>query len=882
MTLQRGISSAPYLHALAAALTLLAFVAMLGLELVSSRRHEIERAKHEIATQAELLATHVGDRLGKIDIVLSTVARQYPLWAGWPTGQVNDELAAHLRGMPDSQSLRVGNAQGSFIFDASGKLSSATVFDRDYFHRLRADPAAGMVLSEPIFARITKNWVITLSRRLASPDGGFVGHVQAAINANQFETLFSQMLKNQGDVVALYDDQIRLVARKPAAPEQLGKKLAATHFESVLASGQTAADYQAVSPLDGVERHFALRKVEGLPLSILVGRSEPDILREWYVKAQVYGVSTLLLGLVLAALLWAWQRNYRLALRFGDAMEAAYLDSERRARTLLDSIPDPAWLRDCTGRFLMVNDAYLAFCGQSRAAVIGRMLEEVWPARHAALYRRQDSEVIAANAEHQGVGEQTHADGRRRTYEYVHAPLHDAAGRVIGVAGFARDVTPRKEAEARADYLAEHDALTDLPNRLLLSENIAQTLAGAAGRENRIALLLLDLDHFKHINDTLGHAIGDQLLRELAGRLKKTVFDKDLIARQGGDEFAILVVDWHSVNALAQIAQRVLDAVRQPFTIDDRELLVTASIGISLYPDDGNNIDHLLRNADVALYAAKSAGRNAYCFFKPEMNARVAERVTLESRLRKAIAERRLLLHYQPQYELTSGRMVGVEALVRWQDPIEGLISPARFIPLAEETGLIKPLGEWVLNEACRQAVAWQDAGLPLFIVAVNLSAVQLADPEIVAIVRQALADSGLPAARLELEITESMLLADAERAIAVLEDFRAMGVKLAIDDFGTGYSSFSYLKRLPLDKLKVDQSFVSDLTVDANNAAIVEAIIAVAGKLGLRVIAEGAETAEQVEMLRRFGCDEVQGYYFSRPLPPAEIAGAQQRGKPG
>jgi len=241
-----------------------------------------------------------------------------------------------------------------------------------------------------------------------------------------------------------------------------------------------------------------------------------------------------------------------------------------------------------------------------------------------------------------------------------------------------------------------------------------------------------------------------------------------------------------------------------------------------------------------------------------------------------------LLLHYQPQYELTSGRMVGVEALVRWQDPIEGLISPARFIPLAEETGLIKPLGEWVLNEACRQAVAWQGAGLPLFIVAVNLSAVQLADPEIVAIVRQALADSGLPAARLELEITESMLLADAERAIAVLEDFRAMGVKLAIDDFGTGYSSFSYLKRLPLDKLKVDQSFVSDLTVDANNAAIVEAIIAVAGKLGLRVIAEGAETAEQVEMLRRFGCDEVQGYYFSRPLPPAEIAGAQQRGKPG
>ena len=437
----------------------------------------------------------------------------------------------------------------------------------------------------------------------------------------------------------------------------------------------------------------------------------------------------------------------------------------------------------------------------------------------------------------------------------------------------AREISERKKAEARISYLAYHDALTGLPNRLLVKDRFDQAMAYADRCGAKTALLFIDLDNFKVINDSLGHSIGDAVLKAVAARLRDCVRKVDTISRQGGDEFLIVLTGVRDNADITGITEKILARQVEPFDIEGDELSSSFSIGITVYPDDGNDFGTLLKKADTAMYQAKDAGRNTYRFFTEQMNINAVGNLRMRQGLRKALERDEFVLYYQPQIELASGDVVGAEALIRWIDPEAGMVPPGRFIPVAEDSGLIVPIGEWVLREACRQAVAWREAGLPDLLVAVNLSAIQFKRGDVEKSVTLALTESGLDPALLELELTESILIQDPENVLATVQRLKSMGVKLSIDDFGTGYSSLSYLKRFAVDRLKIDQSFIRDMVDDPNDAAIVYAIIQMAKALNLKTVAEGVEDERMLALLRIHHCDEAQGYHFARPMPADEFS---------
>lgn len=463
--------------------------------------------------------------------------------------------------------------------------------------------------------------------------------------------------------------------------------------------------------------------------------------------------------------------------------------------------------------------------------------------------------------------------------------LFDPNGKPLRMTGTVQDITERKKAEEQIRTLAYFDTLTELPNRVMFKEHLGKALARARRRNNLVATLLLDLDRFKRINDTLGHSVGDQLLREVARRLIQSVRREDLvsrhsfdetttsIARLGGDEFAIMLTDLESVQAAAKVARRTLEALSAPISLDAQEVFATASIGITVFPFDGEDVDTLLKNADTAMYHAKSEGRNNYQYYTKSMNASAFENLALENSLRRALERGEFELYYQPQVNLDTGEVVGVEALIRWQHPELGMVSPIQFIPLALETGLIVPMDEWGLRTACQQAKAWQDAGLRPMRVSVNLSSYQFRQKKLVELVARILSDTRLDPQYLDVELTESTIMQNAEETVKTLHELKEMGIKLSVDDFGTGYSSLSYLKRFPLDTLKIDRSFIKDITSDPDDEALTRAILAMSNSLKLRVIAEGVETEQQLDFLRVNGCDEFQGYLFSRPVRASEIA---------
>jgi diguanylate cyclase (GGDEF)-like protein/PAS domain S-box-containing protein len=446
--------------------------------------------------------------------------------------------------------------------------------------------------------------------------------------------------------------------------------------------------------------------------------------------------------------------------------------------------------------------------------------------------------------------------------------IKDVSGSAAGHIGSITDITERKAAETQIEYMAYHDQLTALPNRFLFKEQMQTAMAHAHRTDTKVALLFMDLDNFKTVNDTLGHPIGDKLIKAVAARLKTSVRDSDTVCRHGGDEFLILLADISDAMSVTKVTEKILERLADAFEIEGQELSTSISMGIAIYPDDGNEFDTLLKKADTAMYDAKEAGRNTYRFYTDQMNANAVETLQMRNSLRNALLRNEFVLYYQPQINLGDDQLIGAEALIRWNHPELGLVPPARFIPIAEDSGLIVQIGDWVLREACRQAAEWRQAGLPPLLIAVNLSAVQFKRGDLVKSVSRALDESGLDPALLELELTESILIQDTDNVLATIRRLKALGIKLSIDDFGTGYSSLAYLRRFNLDKLKIDQSFVRDIDSDPDDAAIVRAIIQMAHSLKLQTIAEGVENAQVLSHLRALECDQAQGYYFSRPMP--------------
>lgn len=528
-------------------------------------------------------------------------------------------------------------------------------------------------------------------------------------------------------------------------------------------------------------------------------------------------------------------------------------------------------ITDAQRNIVMVNQAFTAITGYSEAEVLGRNPRLLSSGRHDRTFYETMWETISTQGRWQGEVWNRRKDGSLYPEMLSIISVQGDKGELSAYIGISSDITQSKAAQERIQRLAHFDPLTELPNRALLNDRIHHELSAAQRRHTPLVVMFVDLDHFKNINDTLGHRIGDELLIMVATRLKSTVREVDTVSRQGGDEFVLILPDTDADGA-AHVSGKLLEAVAQPYQIESYELTVTLSIGIALYPEDGKNFDALSKCADAAMYRAKHDGRNTYRFFTAEMQSHSARSLQMESALRRALERKQLLLHYQPQISLRDGGIIGVEALLRWQHPELGMIPPADFIPIAEESGQILPIGEWVLRTAVRQMKTWMDTGISPMIVAVNLSAVQFRHPHFPEVVARILDEESLAPGFLELELTESVAMVDAPAAIEVMDRLHARGIHMSIDDFGTGYSSLSYLKRFRVYKLKIDQSFVRDIDKDPEDRAIVIAIISLANGLGLKTIAEGVETEEQLAFLREQGCNEVQGYYFSKPLPADEF----------
>jgi diguanylate cyclase (GGDEF)-like protein/PAS domain S-box-containing protein len=554
--------------------------------------------------------------------------------------------------------------------------------------------------------------------------------------------------------------------------------------------------------------------------------------------------------------------------------------SEAQYRLLAENASDVIWTTDIEGQCTYISPSVSVVLGHGPEVWIGGPMASLLTAHSAEITLQSVREVVAADARGECAPSYTWmleqeavcADGTTRWVESRMTLLRDHAGAMRGVLGVSRDITERKSAEERLNFLAYYDELTNLPNRFLFNDRLNSELAHLSRRDTRAAVIFLDLDRFKEVNDTLGHSTGDRLLREVAKRLQSCVRESDTVARMSGDEFVLLVPDLTEGRAGAEAtAHRIMDAFTSPFVLEGQEIFVTPSLGITIAPDDGMTADQLMRNADMAMYRAKDMGRHTFQFFSNDLINALSERRTLEHHLRKAVEQNEFTLHYQPQVDLFDNKVFAVEALIRWVHPEFGTIPPGKFIPLAEETGLIESIGEWVLRTACAQMRAWRDEGYAELRVAVNISPRQFEQPDFTASVKRILLETGLPPQCLELEITESTAMKDPDHSLAVMQELRAHGVRIAIDDFGTGHCSFGYLKQYPVHTLKIDRSFIRDILDDKNDAEIVQAIIVLGRALGMSLVAECVETQGQAEALSAKGCVKFQGNLFSHPLPPEE-----------
>ena len=707
-----------------------------------------------------------------------------------------------------------------------------------------------------------REFVITGDEGLLAP------YRESVLRAEDEETIIRNLTADS----PVQQRQIRILERLARQRVQLAEAIIVlrrtkgfTAAADAIREGQaqrTMSEFQAV-----------LRVMQDEELRLLVIRNTNALRRLAQTKTVlIFGT---LLGLLLAAAAsWNVQRD---SSRRGVAEDALFLEKER-AQVTLNCIGDAVICTDVSGNITFLNLVGERMTGWSGHEAAGRPVTEVFRIIDGTTRQPVPDPMEMAVAQNRAVALTANCvllrrDGSESPIEDSAAPIHDRTGLVTGAVIVFHDVTATRAMSLQMAYSAQHDFVTGLPNRVLLDDRISQSITLARRQDRAIAVLFLDLDHFKYINDSLGHAIGDQLLQCVSERLQASVRCSDTVSRQGGDEFVILLSEIAYPKDAATSARKILRSLSAPCSIAGHDLHIDGSIGISIYPADGGDAETLIKNADTAMYHAKEQGRNNFQFFAAEMNLKSVQRQSLESGLRRALERDEFLLHYQPKVDLVTGEITGVEALIRWQHPDLGLVPPSQFVPIAEDCGLILPIGRWVLREACQQAHKWETAGLPFKRISVNVSASEFRGKRFFEGVATILTETGFDPRRLDLELTEGVLMSNAKSTGAILQALKSMGVHLAVDDFGTGYSSLSYLRQFPIDVLKIDQSFVRQITADPDDSTIVSAIIDMGKNLKQRVIAEGIETQEQLSFLQAHQCAEGQGYFFSEPLAAAELA---------
>lgn len=729
---------------------------------------------------------------------------------------------------------------------------SVNLSDREHFHAQMNSTADGLFISKPLIGRESGKWSVQFSRKLLDPDGAFAGVVVISLDPYWLTQFYDSINIGQGVLILVGTDQV-VRAWAPTNRQAIGFRIADTALFALAASSNQGS-YESVSEIDGVRRIFSFRKLENYPLLVAVGEDRKQVftafwhyLPEYLLGGAVFTGLILIISFVLV--------RHKLQLVFS---QQAFSDT-------LDNISQGIIMVDAHRRVPVINRKVMELLGlpaelMARLRSFDDILKwqldqgEFGPGEDAASGFR--SFVERGGLDARPLYERTRPNG---TVLEVRTNLMPD-GRAVRT---YTDITERKRSETQITFLAHHDALTGLANRAAFHDRLAQILGPATQSPGQFAVLCLDLDRFKLINDLHGHASGDILLQQVAGRLRRTVRSEDLIARLGGDEFAILQSDVHQPDAAIQLASRMVRSLADPFDIDGRSMSIGTSIGVALCPVHGHSADVLMKNADAALYRAKEGGRNMYRLFDPAMNIRVHERRLLEQDLRAALSGEQFALFYQPIWDMERDQLYGFEALLRWFHPERGIIPPGEFIALAEKIGIIREIGPWVLKTACNEASGWP-AGLRL---CVNLSPVQFLDDDLPEQVHQIVRHTGLGPNRLELEITESVLIEDAQHVLELIQRLRAYGVRIALDDFGTGYSSLSYLRRFPFDTIKIDRSFVQEVAEDPTTHAIIGSLLALGHNLGIQVIAEGVETRAQLDVLQQLRCRHIQGFLIGVPV---------------
>ncbi len=769
--------------------------------------------------------------------------------------------------------ILVLDQRGNVFIDSRSNVPRRASFANEEFFRHHRDHAddvlhIGRPFRDPAGGGGER---LTLSRRLEFADGAFAGVVVGTIEIAYFRDTFSKIDLGADSGLTLTLADGTMLMRFPYREGDVGHHVGGSPvFNRILAMRN--GSFVAASSIDRTERQYTFQQVGDLPLYLTAAQATASISRTW--RERVWFIGLLTIALLAACGTLALILTKELFRR--SEAEARFFEESERLRVTLGSIGDAVMTTDCNGIVTYLNPVAERMSGMACAEARGRHSHDVLVITTSETTERVPNPVRIALQEQRVVGLAANSvlhrhGGGNFAIEDSAAPIRDRDGVIVGAVMVFHDVSESRAMANRMSHLAQHDALTDLPNRVLLQDRLAQAIERGHRNGTQAALLFLDLDRFKHVNDSLGHAAGDQLLVEASRRLRACVRDSDTVSRLGGDEFVVLLSDFHDEQGPARVAEKILATLGQPFTVGGQTVSVSASVGVSVYPRDGATVDELTRNADAAMYLAKQSGRNGYRFFTSELGRLAARRLHMERAIAEGLLRSQFVLHYQPQYRSDDGSFLGVEALVRWQ--LDGtMIPPADFIPFAEETGQIIDLGDAVLTMACRQAVRWQANAPRPFTVSVNISAHQFRAPGFVERVRQILHDCGLRSHWLELEITETALMSGGERTDAILRQLRALGVTIALDDFGTGYSSLSYLRRFPVDRIKIDRSFVREIASSRSDSAIVQAVIDLGRNLGLRVIAEGVETVDQQRILAGLGCREVQGFLTGRPGPAEDV----------
>jgi diguanylate cyclase (GGDEF)-like protein len=826
------------------------------------RERALKDSERELENTVLLLARHFDQQFEEFEVVqkeLLTYMRSIGITSTeafkrqMSSQDMREILKNKSNGSPDVAGVNIFDSEGMLINSSTWPRPAVDVADRAYFKAAKLHPASTQASIELVRSRLAGNgWTALISRTITGPNGEFFGLVTRGIATASFEKFFARLALGNDAVISMFHRDGTMLARYPHLDDLIGQNFAKGQFFEVLANADHGSARKK-SIVDGRDRLGSIRQLDNFPIVIVATTSVSGALADWRGQTRLLiGVAGLSV-LVIVVMMFLIIRQLSL--------------QHHRLGIAVNNMTQSLLLFDSAHRLIICNQRYIEMFRLSPELVKpGCSFRNLIALRKAAgSFSGDIDEYCSSVLRNVALGEVTinvveNSDGR--SIQIVNHPLADG-----GWVTTLEDVTERKRVDERITHLAHFDALTDLPNRVLLQERLEGALARIVDGE-QVALLYIDIDEFKSVNDSLGHRIGDELLKSVAASLRGCLDETGIVARLGGDEFAIVQTSVKRLEDIAVLVTRIYQSIRQPRECLGHLLTTDASIGIALASRDSIDMEQLLTNADLAMYSAKTAGRRTYRFFEPEMDVRMKARHSLEVDLRQAIIDGGFEVYYQPIIDLQSNRISGCEALLRWHHPQRGMISPAEFIPVAEETGLINQLGEWVLTTACVEAATWPDN----IKIAVNVSPVQFRSGTLALKVVAALARSGLSAGRLELEITEAVLIRDDEAALAILHQFRTLGVRIALDDFGTGYSSLSYLQRFPFDKIKIDRCFINDIAEPGGAPCIVQAVVSIATTRHITTTAEGVETEGQREMLRELGCTEMQGYLFSPAKPAAEL----------